>query len=133
MQKENQTRSLWASIRIFLVASISVFLIESCAPRTAPFDSVAWKERDHGERYVMVEDLLARYDLANLDTNEIIELLGPPMETLPPFMGEKTVLAYYVGPRQNEKKEAILTVVKRDQLPGDKYRIYLFRPYTILD
>lgn len=53
--------------------------------RSLPFDSQAWKRADVSSleriRYRMHEDLLKRYPLIGMSKENLIELLGPPVNS----------------------------------------------------
>jgi len=50
---------------------------------------------DHGNRVLIVDDLLAKYNLKGMSKAEIIELLGE--ENGPFFMTDDNIFAYYLG------------------------------------
>ncbi|MEM7391254.1 MAG: hypothetical protein AAF492_02815 [Verrucomicrobiota bacterium] len=102
-----------------------------------PFDPVSWGTDRVGRlRWRMHEDLLRQHDLSRMTTNEIVRVLGPPerRETLPYYMDETTILAYYIGPPTSETESYLVIADEPEQTEdGARWFVRINRPATILD
>ena len=82
---------------------------EDPTSRLKPFDGEVWRSASDTDpsslwphKLCMVDDLIASHKLDGLSSNEVIRLLGEPMEGAQQLFGKG--YHYYLGPRRGETR-----------------------------